>query len=323
LKLKDAASVIDYRRINCRYFTGRSRMIFFLIIFAISILSFECFGQQHWQSPEVVKKQLETKFRIAQRFERQGQIDQALEIYKYIVDKNPQNYRYYQRYTYHLFSLKNYAELQRVIQQHLQYNPNAEGVIVDLGKLYFSRGDTTLADEYWQSALQRLKYSQSFFRTLYNGLISLKEFERADKLIKQARDYYGKADLFALEVANIQMIRGNYLESAREYLIWGRNNPRNYRQISIRILRFPTDSRLCAGLDSLIQQEMNRENASREIHKLRADILFKFHHYTDAVNEIMLFESLNQYKGNEILDLAMDLAKEGEYRLAEETYTRI
>lgn len=323
MKLKDIVTVIGYHRIYRSYFSGRKPIIFLLVIFAMSILSFECFGQQHWQSPEVVKRELKTKFRIAQRFEAQGQIDQALEIYKYLVDKDPLNYSYYQRYTYHLFSLKNYAELQRVIQQHLQYNPNAEGAIVDLGKLYFSRGDTTLADEYWQSELRRLKYSRSFFRTLYNGLISLREFERADKLIKQARDYYGKADLFALEVANIQMMRGNYLESAREYLIWGRNNTGNYRQISSRILRFPTDSSLYAELDSLIQQELNRENAPRETHKLRADIMFKFHHYTAAVNEIMLFESLNQYKGDEILDLAMNLAKEGEYRLAEETYTRI
>ena len=280
-------------------------------------------AQQRWKSPEVLKKELQTKFRIAQRLENQGQIERALELYKYIVNQDPKKYTYYHRYTYHLFRLKRYDELENVIKIFLEHNPRNEMAIVDLGELYFSRGDTALADEYWESALQKSNYSQSFIRSLFNGLIALQQYERAGELIQDARDYSQKDDLFAIEVAHFQMLRGNYVKSAKEYLLYGRSNSRNYRQISSQILRFPHDSSLFISLDSLIQGELQITGASRELHKLRADVLFKFKRYKEAINETMIFELMNRYRGNDILNLAVDLLNIDEFALAEETFTKI
>ncbi|MCK4716904.1 MAG: hypothetical protein KAT54_08860, partial [Candidatus Marinimicrobia bacterium] len=177
-------------------------MVFILMLVGTNALT----GQQRWKSPEVLQKELQTKFRMAQQLENQGQIERALELYKYIVNQDPKKYTYYHRYAYHLFGLKLYDELEKVIKIFLEHNPRNETAIVDLGELYFSRGDTALADEYWENALQKSNYSQSFIRSLFNGLISLQQFERAGELIQDARDYYRKDDLFAIEVAHFQML---------------------------------------------------------------------------------------------------------------------
>ena len=142
-------------------------------------------------------------------------------------------------------------------------------------------------------------------------------------MLKKARKYYNQENLFAQEVAYYQMQRGNYLESAGEYLLFARDDPRYYLQVSSQILRFPHDSSLFIGLDSLLLAELSRRNTSRELHKLRADVLFKFQQYPEAINEIMTVESLNQYRGNDILGLANDLLNEHQFALAEETFTRI
>jgi tetratricopeptide (TPR) repeat protein len=302
--------------------TGKHFLRLILIIL-VSILPLSLFTQQRWQSAEVMQREMEDRFRMAQQLEGQGQLDQALDIYRLLFEQDNRNTRYYQRYSALLFRFQKYAELKQVITKYLQVNPRDDNAVVDLGKLYFSRGDTAQADQYWTEALDRFKYSQNFFRALYTGLISIQQYDRADEVIKKVRQHYHQENLFAQEVAYYQMQRGNYLESAREYLLFARSDPRYYLQVSSQILRFPHDSSLFKGLDSLLLRELSQFHTSRELHQLRADVLFKFQQYPAAIAEIMNVESLNQYRGNDILDLANDLLNERQFALAEGTYTRI
>jgi sensor histidine kinase regulating citrate/malate metabolism len=83
------------------------------------------------------------------------------------------------------------------------------------------RGDSARAFREWQQAVAKFNHSLSFYRTLFNGLISLRLYDDAERLILQAREHYKQADLMALELANYQVIRGNYLQAAKEYLVYG------------------------------------------------------------------------------------------------------
>ena len=300
-----------------------NRILRLILIILVYCLSLALFGQERWQSAEVQQREMENRFRIAQQLEAQGQLDQALNIYRSLFEQDARKPLYYQRYSALLFRLQQYTELEQVITKYLQVNPRDESAVVDLGKLYFSRGDSARADQYWTEALARFQYSQNFFRALYIGLISLQQSDRAAEVLKKARKYYNQENLFAQEVAYYQMQRGNYLESAREYLLFARSDSRYYLQVSSQILRFPHDSSLFVELDSMLLEELSRYNTSRELHKLRVDVLFKFRQYPEAVNEIITVESLNQYRGNDILDLANDLLNEHQFALAEETFTRI
>ena len=92
-------------------------LVFILMLVGTNVL----IGQQRWKSPEVLQKELQTKFRMAQQLESQGQIERALELYKYIVNQDPKKYTYYHRYAYHLFRLKRYDELENVIKIFLEH----------------------------------------------------------------------------------------------------------------------------------------------------------------------------------------------------------
>ncbi|MDO9548040.1 MAG: tetratricopeptide repeat protein [Candidatus Marinimicrobia bacterium] len=291
-----------------------------LLVFACG---FQLIAQQSWKSPEVIKRELDTKYRLAIQYEQQGQIDRALDIYRYLFDQDPANTNYYSRFTYRLFELKNYDRLEHVISTYLRYKPKDETALVDLGKLYFSRGDTVLAEQHWENYWKVGKYSQSYTRSLFNCLISLRQYDRAEEVIVIAREYYGKEDLFAIELANFQMMRGNYIKSTQEYLIYGRQNHRNYQFAGNQILRFPNDSSLFVQIDSLIQLEISQTKGIPELYELRADLLFRFKHYDTAVEQTMIVESLRDNKGNTVLDLAADLLNIGEFTLAEQLYTTI
>ncbi len=280
-------------------------------------------AQQTWKSVDVQKREMEMKYRLAQQYEQQGQIDRALVIYRELVNQDPGQVNYYLRYSSHLFRLKQYAELERIIEQFLKYNPGNDQAIIDQGKLFFSRGDTAQAIQHWENNWKAKNYSNSFTLTLFNSLISLHRYDLAENIIRTARKYHHKEDLFAIELANFAWQRGQYIQSASEYLLYGRQNYRNYPYISSQILRFPNDSSLFADIDSMVLLELKTQRESRDLHKLRSDWHFRFGSYQEALNEVFIIEELDNYKGNAILEFAHDLLVIGKFRMTEEIYTKI
>lgn len=280
-------------------------------------------AQQRWQSDEVTRRELDAKYRLAIRLEQQGHFDQALRIYRYLSDQDPETSRYYQRYTNLLFRLEKYTELEQAIQNYLSHKPDDQQAVIDLGRMYYLRGDTARATTFWDRKLEQFKYSKSFYRALFNAQISLGRMTPAERVILEARTYYEDDRLFALELAGFYRQRGLYRPSAREFLAYARHHQNLYRHVTNQILRFPSDSVVFKDVDSLIVSEIERGINEIQIRRLRAEWLFKFHRYDTARDEVMRIEALQNYTGDEILDFAQDLLKEQRYRWAERVYSDI
>ena len=82
---------------------GRAGII--LMLSAVTIL-----GQQNWKLPEVLKRELESKYRMAVQYEQRGQAERALKLYRDIFNRNPRNHNYYTRYANQLFKQELYSE---------------------------------------------------------------------------------------------------------------------------------------------------------------------------------------------------------------------
>ena len=269
------------------------------------------------------ERQMNLRFNQAQRFERQGQMEQAAEIYRYLVDNQPHNFSYYNNYVNLLFRQKNLPELERVITRFTQINPRNENAAVDLGKLYYLRGDSALAFREWQAALDKFNHTAFLYNILFNEMIGLRLFDEAEALIKQARTHSNQPDFMTLELANFQIQRGKYITATGELLRYARANPRNYNLIAGQILRFPTDSVLFVRLDSLIQSEINSTPGQADLHRLRADILFKHERFVEAQAEIFQVETLTGFRGDQALSMAKNLVQIQRYDLAQDFYSAI
>lgn len=270
-----------------------------------------------------LNRDLNNRYRLAKKLENQGQTDQALEIYRFLFQRQPGNFTFYRSYVNILFRIKEYDELESAIDKFLFLHPKNEAAIVQLGELYYVKGDTSKAFRYWNESLRKFSQSISFYRFLFNGMIAHGLYDRAEKLLYEAREYYKRLDLFSLELANYYMARQEYIPAAREYLIYAKASQRNYKFATEQILRFPREEDIFVRLDSLILEEIANFSSDPNIHRLRSEVLFKFGRYNEAVNEVFIVESLLGNKGKEILNFAKDLLYEGEYEKAEEAYTEL
>nr|HRD19011.1 hypothetical protein [Candidatus Neomarinimicrobiota bacterium] len=181
-------------------------------------------------SPE--EKLMNLRFNQAQRLEQEGQLTQAAEIYRALVDAQPANYLYYSHYVNLLFRQKNLPEIERVITRFMQLNPHHESAGIDLGKLFYVRGDSAEAFREWQKAVVKFNHSVSFYRALFNEMVGLRLYDEAERLIAAARAHYRQPDLLTMELANLQIARGKYSSAARELVLYARANPRYYNMIA-------------------------------------------------------------------------------------------
>jgi len=272
-------------------------------------------------SPE--EKLMNLRFNQAQRLEQEGQLTQAAEIYRALVDAQPANYLYYSNYVNLLFRQKNLPELERVITRFMQLNPLHENAAIDLGKLFYVRGDSAEAFREWQKAVVKFNHGVSFYRALFNEMVGLRLYDEAERLIAAARAHYRQPDLLTMELANLQIARGKYSSAARELVLYARANPRYYNMIAGQILRFPTDSSLFIQIDSLLKAELSLLPDQVALHRLRADFLFKNGRYNEALEEIFQVEALTGNHGDQALAMAKNLVQIRRYELAQDFYTKI
>lgn len=276
-------------------------------------------------SPTAVQidKELESKYKLAKILENQGRLEQAKELYKYVFDREPDNYTYYNQYVNILFKQRDLEELEIAINKFLKIHPDNVNAVVDLGEMYLARGDTSMAFQHWNNAIEEFNHSPAFYRMLFNNMVNMGLFEEAENLIIKAREFHNNNTLFSLDLANYYMHRGEYTKSAQEFLAYGRSNPKNFNFISRQILRFPREEEVFSSIDSLILNEINQQKLNPDLHRLRAELLFKHNRYNDTIEEVFLVESLTGHNGAEILKLADDLLKVKEYGFAKDLYSKI
>lgn len=275
------------------------------------------------RSVQTDERLLQSRLLMAQQLERNGQIEQAAELYKSLFELQPGNTIYYDSYSRLLFNQKNFAEVERVIDKHLLANPSNEVGAVDRGRLYFMKGDTLRAYQAWQQVLAQFQHSISIYRTLFNCYLSLNLYSAGTKLIQDARLRHQRPALFALELANFHTRRGAPIAAAKEYLLFNRYNRGSYDMISAQFLRMELTPEQQMQLDSLLRAEISSRPEEIELHRVRAEFLFKIKAYPSAIDETLLIEQKTGNRGTTILELVNNLVAVQAYATAESLSTAL
>ena len=252
-----------------------------IIVFLLICISENSYAQQ-WQKVDREKKELNSKYNLARKMQQYGQIKQAMNIYQYLLQKRPKEYKYYTQYIRLLFSTENYEKAAIVINTFIKNNPENMDAAIDLGQLYFMLGDSTRAYKHWDKSLEQFKSSRNYYRKLFYGMLENKIYDRAEQTIFAARKQYNDKNLFCYELANFYLMQGRYIVSAEEYLAYAHTNSRNYQFIARQILRFPDEEQVYFHLDSLFQKEARIVGKVPGLWQLHGDIAFKYKKYDKA-----------------------------------------
>lgn len=267
--------------------------------------------------------QLGNEFQIANRFMQQQNYEAALPIFKKLVKQNPDEYYFFDRLVECYIQLKQYDEALEAISS-LKPTPNfqAQAKVLE-GKLYHFKGDTLKAISIWASNLEQNSRNMQVYISTANTMSELKEFEKAIKVLKSARDVFNNQQLFFSEISNTLLQAGNYEGAIEEWIKWLIAQPDQVSTIQRTLLRF--DDPLLNDITILEIDDRLNELA---INDLAYSTLFRFQIwllqenklYRRALASALAFESSTSNFNYSLFQLGRSLRRNKEFALAAQAF---
>ncbi|MEX2396988.1 MAG: tetratricopeptide repeat protein, partial [Balneolales bacterium] len=200
--------------------------IFSLTLFLISFIFYNVSAQQG------------NDFMIANELLRQGEYQEAYEILDRLHKENPDSYPVFDRLIATLINLKSYDEAIRLSEDQFRNDYKDIIAAAQLGELYHMAGDTTRAIEVWNTTLDSNSGNLQAYRHIANTMNGRRLHTKANRIYLEAREKHNQPDLFASELANNQLIIGDYEDAMQEYLnLIAYNNDYSF-QVQRQLMQF-------------------------------------------------------------------------------------
>lgn len=188
--------------------------------------------------PTVVKAQLGNEFQIANRLMKQQNYEAALPVFEKLVADNPSEFYFLERYLECFIQLKRYDDALNAISEIRPFPNLASQVKVLEGELYHYKGDTAKAYTIWDKNLAENTRSLQLYISTSNVMSDLKEFDKAVKVLRTAREVFNNPQLFYNDISTTLLQAGNYEGAVREWIAWLTAQPDQISNIQRTLLRF-------------------------------------------------------------------------------------
>lgn len=188
--------------------------------------------------PISVTAQLGNEFQIANRFMQQQNYEAALPLFEKLVEDNPQEFYFLERYIECFVQLKKYDEALNAITD-LKPLPNvASQTKVLEGELYHFKGDKDKAYSIWDTNLDQNSRNLQIYISTSNVMSDLKEFQKAVEVLRKAREVFNNPQLFFNDISTTLLQSGNYEAAVQEWIDWLTVQPDQISNIQRSLLRF-------------------------------------------------------------------------------------
>ncbi|MBI3586203.1 MAG: tetratricopeptide repeat protein, partial [Ignavibacteriales bacterium] len=182
------------------------------LVFLISVLS--CWvSSLHAQDIDAA-----AKLRLAQNFEQVGEWGRAVAIYETLLEKDPQNYMYFDGLRRGYTQLKEYEKAIRLVRVRLVLQPSDIGLLSILGGLFYQSGDQVKADSLWQLVINTEPKNQNVYRLVASQMIEHRQYEKAIRIYLSARTASGNGELFIEDLALLYAALQQYDLATNEYV---------------------------------------------------------------------------------------------------------
>ena len=282
-------------------------MRFFYLILIIGVL----FGQDQ------IFEERNLSFSKAMAMEKNNDLENAIQIYKNILEDDPFNQPSY-------FQLKNiynkkrdYESAIKLINNWLKNNPHDLQSELALGEIYFQNQQKATALKIWGEFEKNKLSNKTTYRLLFHIYARFGQVSKMESLVMEGRVRFKEPHFFAIDLANYYQSRQTFDRSLNEYLILIYNQPQFIRYATDRILVMSDDTTNHFLIDSTL-------NAATIVNPSVRSILSSFYYKTGQFNkafyEYKIIGINNQDDVDQWLLFANNLRKEDQNNLSIDVY---
>jgi tetratricopeptide (TPR) repeat protein len=190
-----------------------------------------------WASAASEEDQFAQQLKLAGRYEKEGQLEAALEIYQSLLAERPEDSELLNSIQRIYKELKRYPKLIELVRQRLDRAPKSFGLQMTLGEALFLSGRVQEARETWLKALEHAPKTEETFSRVARAFWERGMLVEAKDVLLRGRRFLQDENLFAEGLARIYELGADYRAAIREHLIWLSQDARRMSQVNARLER--------------------------------------------------------------------------------------
>jgi tetratricopeptide (TPR) repeat protein len=260
---------------------------------------------------------LENQYKMAESFEKSGDMKNAARIYEEILKADPKNYMYFKGLARSMKATNQFSALLPYIEQQLTFNKYPETYII-YGEVLWRSGKVKEAGIAWDQAIEAEPNSETVYDELSNTQINMMLFEKAIATLLKSRVVFDNDLLFTEKLSQLYIATGNFRDGTKEVLgAYESNRNLQAAQGKLTALMFNDEAKkyINSELDS-------RSSSSRETgyKKIYAWFLSARGEYEKALQKYIEIDEKTNTGGYEVYLYAQSLRIDGIYDIALKAY---
>ncbi len=263
------------------------------------------------------------KFKLAQSYERSGDLETAAKLYEEAFTKESSNVVIFEALKRVYLQLKRYKDAIQLIEYRLQSNPNDIGLLAQLGSTFILNSNESKAIKIWDRAISIAPKNEMTYRTVGNAITQSRLFDRAIEIYKRGRIACNNPTLFTAEIANLYSATLNYSEATKEYLYLLRQNPSQLGLVQSYISQFTTHTDGLNASTEIVKEATEREPDNIQFYYLLAWLYMEGNDFKQAFSVYVLLDEKSKADGKEVFNFADHALREKAFTIAAEAFQYI
>ena len=286
--------------------TSNSAVRFFILFFCLICIS--AYPQTKTDSDQ---------YFFAISLSESGEYDKALQIFKSLYERYPNELSYFQSLinTYNI--LKDYPSSVKLLKPKYEQNKNDVLIVQLLGKTYYHMGKENETFALWDDYLQRNPNNPSLYRTLAFTSAELRSFDHAVDYMKKGKAANQEKTPFCYDLSNLYLITMAYKNAAQELVEILKINPAQLEPVFNRLTPYLQKH---DAIEELKVPFEDNKNANYAVKSVLARLYAEGDYHKEAFSTYKELDETQKKNGVELFNYAQQLSGDGKFADASEVY---
>ncbi len=246
-----------------------------------------------------------------------GEYDKALQIFKSLYDRYPNEFSYFQSLVNTYNIVKDYQSSIKLLKPRYEQNKNDILYAQLLGKTYYYMGKEKETFALWDEFIERNPDNPAFYRTFSFTSAELRSFDHAVDYMKKGKAVNKDKVPFCYDLSNLYLITMAYKNAAEELVEILKINPTQLELVFNRLSPYLQKHDAIEELKSPFEEN---EKSNDAIKTILARLYADGGYHKEAFQTYRDLDEAQKKNGVELFNYAQQLYGDGKFTEASEVY---
>jgi cellulose synthase operon protein C len=273
------------------------------------------------QDDPLQSDQNRAQFRLAETYERGGELLKALPIYERLFNINNKNIVVFDALSRTYVQLKMYDNAIAIVTERLARSGNDITLFGLLGDCYYKAGRESDAYSAWNRGVEVFNNSETAYQVISRYLIENRLYDRAIRLLEDGRDRSPDPSALTQEIGLLYATTFRYEDATREYLSLVVDRGLSMMDvIRQRIGWYITKPEALRSALDVAKTAASRHEDNVALHILLAWLYQEAKEYDNAFTVYRTIDDLQNAQGREILNFAERIMTERAFQVSAKAF---